>query len=233
MNLKAYFCDYFELEITFSLSEFDKEAFLKDIESKDESKDTKKSKTQAERFSFVYGSQEHPGEQHAHLIVIFSDESCSAMLSYSRSRGEKVEDVRPPFMEDCSQWLGQFFKTETVVATIDASFDFGEHYTPVLVLPFPVMSEHEILAGTSITGVSLEFPEESTLDRVIIQRMDDSTWLSALGIVELKTAAMNAYAAFEEIVLPVNKLVKRTGAQNERSGERTLASSTGVAETEG
>jgi len=208
VDLKSKFCDDFELGIKFSLDEFDKEAFLEDVKSK-ELQSAGKSKAQRERFSFLYGSQEHPGEQHAHLIVSFSDETCNATLSYSRSR-EEVEDVRPPFMEDCSQWFGRFFKIETIVATIDASFDFGEDYAPVVVLPFPVMSEHEILAGTSITGVSIQFPEESTFDRVIIQRMDDSTWLSVLGIVELKTAAMDAYAALEELFLPVSKLVKRT-----------------------
>src|SRR5205807_5943311 len=106
VNLKEYFCDYFELSISFSLSEFDKEAFLNDVKPNEEKK----------RFSFVYGSQEHSGEQHAHLIVSFlSDEEGLATLSYSQSR-EEVKDLRPPYMEDCSQWFGKFFKTETVAA---------------------------------------------------------------------------------------------------------------------
>jgi hypothetical protein len=201
VNLKEYFCDYFELSISFSLSEFDKEAFLNDVKPSEERK----------RFSFVCGSQEHPGEQHAHLIVSFlSDEECLATLSYSQSR-EEVVDARPPYMEDCSQWFGQFLKTETVVAEIDASFDFSEDYTPVIVLPFPVMSEHEILAGASVMGVSLEFPEESNLQFAIIQHNDGGTWLSIKGTAELKTAAMDANAALEETFLLVNKLVRRMG----------------------
>lgn len=204
MDLKEFFCGYFELSISFSITEFDKEAFLDDVKPSED-------KRNKDQFSFMYGSQEHPGEQHAHLAISFrSDENCLARLSYSRSP-EEVEDKRPPFMENFSQWLGQFFKPEMVVAEIDASFDFSDDYTPVIVLPFPVMSEHEILAGASVMGVSLEFPEESNLHYAIIQRADNGTWLSLKGMTEMKTAAMDAHAALKEVFLLANKLVKGTG----------------------
>lgn len=202
MNLQEYLCGHFELSISFSLSDFDKKALLDDVNPSEDKKNKK-------RFSFTFGSQEHPGEQHAHLLISFlSDEEGTAILSYARSR-EEIEDKRPPYMEDCSQWFGQFFKTETVEAEVDASFDFGEDYTPVIVLPFPVMSEHEILAGASVMGVSLEFPEESNLHYAIIQRADDETWISIKGTTALNTATMDADAPLKEIFLLANKLVKK------------------------
>lgn len=202
MNLKDYSCGYFELSISFSLSEFDKDAFLDDVNPGEDKRNKR-------RFGFTYGSQEHPGEQHAHLMFSFlSDEEGLAVLTYTQSQ-EEIEDKRPPYMEDCSQWLGRFFKTETLGAEINAAFDFGEDYTPVIVLPFPVMSEHEVLAGASVMGVSLEFPEESNLQYAIIQRADDETWISIKGTTELKTAEMDAYAALKEIFLLANKLVKK------------------------
>src|SRR5882672_6894692 len=104
MSLADFHCEVFDISIRFRLEDFDREAFAKDVEAEE-------NHPPYHRWSF--GSTEKPGTEHAHITVEFpegnesGDEPPGKLRIVFHSSEEDVEDVRPPYMEDCAIWIGR------------------------------------------------------------------------------------------------------------------------------
>jgi hypothetical protein len=175
-TMEGFHCEMFELSLWFSSEDMDQEAFLKGagIDDKEEYTD--------EDGDFAMGAtfNEH-GEgtdYHAHLTVrFFKDGRNMIDLKYHQSL-PKATDEGPPYAEDCAQWLGGFFKEDEVPVRISASYKFDQSFSPVVGLPFPLISTEKALAGSIVTGLSILFPKEEGAETVVIQAGGDGAHTS-------------------------------------------------------
>lgn len=206
MNLKDYNCQSLEFHIFFSSSEFNKTAFLKDVDPKGT----------LGSYSFTFGSKEHPGQQHAHITIEFSSspkESHYARILYIRSKRE-ITNKRGRYMENCARWLGGFFKVEAKRLYIDASFEFDESYKPIIAMPFPFVpmtDGSKVLDGTSITGLAFEFPPNSKLQAAIIQYLYEETSLYVSAIPMVKIKRLSVANELKRISASVGQLITKRG----------------------
>lgn len=102
-------------------------------------------------------------------------------------------------MEDCAQWISRYFKISKVIAFVEAEFQFDQHYVPVVPLPFPLTTNNEMLVGCSVTGMALDFSEDSDLDSAIIQTFDNTTMLTVWGLMLLATSRFDLQVAMKKV----------------------------------
>lgn len=200
VSLKEFFCEYFELDFSFSLSDFDKNAFLKNVNVEER-----------ESYSFGYGSLSRPGEQHAHIdIVLRPNAPCRAKIAYHRSEA-KFLDERPPYMEDCARWLGGFLRTKDVAAEVVAVYLFDKGCSLILGLPFPLITTSKELAGSLVAGITIEFPARSRLRRAVIQKEGENTRVLAMTKSKIRLRVFDLEKELAQISSVIVKIVKPRG----------------------
>jgi len=159
-TMKQFHCEMLELSFRFSSEDMDQDAFLKAAEINREEY-TDEDGDFATAVSF--GAHEPETDYHVHMrIRFFKNGQNKIEISYHDSRAEGMEDVRPPYAEDCARWVGGFLKVDKVTARISAGYTFDKSFSPVISLPFPLISSEKALAGSLITGLSILFPREVT-----------------------------------------------------------------------
>ncbi|HKC62505.1 MAG TPA: hypothetical protein VKB86_02655 [Pyrinomonadaceae bacterium] len=202
MSMEDFHCDMVGFDIRFSLEDFDKEALIKDVDAKEMPDSV---------YSWSYGSVEKPDEQHASIsIKLTENENCRLSLLYIKSE-RKVQDIRPPYMEDCAQWIGQFFKTDDMPADVQVVYIFDISYSPIFALPFPLITENKELSGTQVTGVSLILPKRAGLERVMIQKGTDSVFLAGTAKTKVNLKSFDLNAQLGKMSSLVMKLLKKEG----------------------
>jgi hypothetical protein len=171
ITMESFHCEMLELSFRGSSDDMDQDAFLKaaGIDDKEEYTD--------EDGDFAMGAtfneHEESTDYHAHLRVrFFKDGRTMIDLKYHQSL-PKPTDEEPPYAENCAQWLGGFFKEDEVTVRISASYKFDQSFSPVVGLPFPLISTEKALAGSIVTGLSILFPKEEGAETVVIQAGGD------------------------------------------------------------
>jgi hypothetical protein len=160
--MRDYFCEFLELDLEVASEFFDKDAYFEDV------KDNINIEKQVHSWS--YGSKDKPEEQHAHIIIDFRNaDKYRLRVTYHGFGGEDT-DTRPPYMEDCAHWLGQFMKGNEFSADLAARFIFDEGYSPVISLPFPLLSPNDDLAGAQVIGIRIKLPRRMNVKNVILQK---------------------------------------------------------------
>lgn len=201
MSMEDFHCDMLGFDFRFPLEDFDKEAFLKDVVNVE---------GQSVHL-WAYGSLEKPGEQHASISLSFNEnESGRLTLVYLKSE-RKIEDVRPPYMEDCAQWIGQFFKTEDMPADVQVIHIFDKNFSPIFALPFPLITESKELAGTQVTGVSMTLPKRAGLRRAMIMKGNDSTFLASFAKAKVNLKSFDLNEQLGKLTSLVLKLLRKEG----------------------
>ena len=171
MNMEDFHCDSFDLNFGFSAEDFDKDAFLKEIGVADEAEHIDEDGDLVLRLSLV--SREEIPKHHGHLrVIIYTDKTGDVDLDF-HLHGHKTLPKKPPSLEESAPWLGQFFKIDSVPATVDVSYQFDKGFEPVIPLPFPLVASRKSLAGLKVSGLSLEFPEDHPVESVILQAVED------------------------------------------------------------
>lgn len=200
VKLDALFCDHIEFNITLAPDEFDRDGFLKSVKPDSEKKD---------EYRFICPSSLTDAEQHAHVAVELSGDDVEIRLLYTTGKAH-VDVDEPGMLEDCGKWISQFFKTERIQARVDGSFDFNSQYVPVLPLPFPLMTDSDVLAGCTVMGMALFFPKDATLTTAIIQRTaDNGTWVMATGPMILEKDKFDVLAAIGKFAGHAKRLVRK------------------------
>lgn len=153
MATDQYNWHLFKIRFRIPADQFDKEALVNDV------KDNAPQDLDIGGWSF--GSTSEPGKQHADMMVDFRRKKYVRItITYHRTDFE-VEDHRPPFMEDCAQWLSGFINEASLPAEMDVSYVFESGYSSVVSLPFPllaVLPDREF-EGASITGLAVRLSE--------------------------------------------------------------------------
>jgi hypothetical protein len=203
MSLQDFFCEYFEIEMRVPSEAFDKAAFLEDIKGfSDPGRKT---------HAWSYGSSKQPDKQHAHMYIDLRREKHVRIRIVYHNTGTDAKDVRPPYMEDCGQWIGQFLKAEEIPAELEALYKFDSKYSPIMGLPFPLPTARKELRGSKVIGVSVQPPRKMSIKEAIIQRAGSgfTVFITTKEIVKLKE--FDLAAELERLSGPVMTFVYKTG----------------------
>ena len=119
------------------------------------------------------------------------------------------EDTRPPYMEDCAEWIAKFFKVDELDVVVNSIFSFGEAHTPVLSLPFPLITENKSLAGSQVTGLSIELPKGEALRRALLQVHKKEIIIIGNTKANIKLKSFNLRTQLSRVSSSVMKLVKK------------------------
>jgi hypothetical protein len=214
MGMKNFCCDMLILGFRFATEEIDQDALIKaaGIENKEEYID--------EDGDFMMGvsldASEEATDYHAHMRIQFYKNGKNLIEITYHSGGIKVEGTRPPHVENCTQWLSNFFKNDKLNSRVMAAYEFDKSYLPVVSLPFPLVTPEKELAGSLVTGLSLVFPpREGGPETAIIQRYDEQVFLSLTAGGDVSLKDFNLLTKLEELSVSVNSLVKKWEAENE------------------
>jgi len=177
MSLLDFNCDFLSTLFTFSLEDFDKNAFLKAVEvgSDEELID--------EDGDFVYRmtfrSRVEPPTEHGHLSVVLSVKKGTGRASFNFHQiGEHGDDgSNGPSLEDATKWFSQFVKKHNSPIRVTAAYEFDKEYSTTIPLPFPLVTSNKMLSGLKVNGLSLQFPPENRVEDAILQHRGNDTYL--------------------------------------------------------
>lgn len=209
--MKDFNCEM--LDLSFGLSspeEIDQDAFLKAIgvENKEEQIDEDGDMV----FPLNIGAREKATDYHVHLRAIFYKDGKSRFdLNYHESRAETV-DESPPYAENTAQWLGGFIKTDKVAARLGAEYTFDKFYSPIIALPFPLVTPEKAVAGALVTGISLVLPKEESSESVIIQSSGDETHIFLSSMTNISLKDFELFTELERLATSVNSLMRKREA---------------------
>jgi hypothetical protein len=200
MDMALFNCDRFELDLRVPAENFNKDAFLEDV----------KENWSLERniSAWSFGSRSSPGKQHAHMTVdCRSRKYVRANISYHR-RDYKTEDIRPPYMEDCAQWLGSFIQENTVEAAVMVGYIFGPGFSPAIGLPFPLLSflPDQELNDASVAGIAIH--KLLGFDRITIETARSKIFLGMQTKKAMNLSEFHVDEALRSFSPLVNKLIK-------------------------
>lgn len=213
MSFESFFCDFLELRLRFASGEMDVAAFIKAVTERGIKTDADDDGDRDIAFSF--GSPEKNAGYHAHLrVFVKADESGRIELSFHRGPlGDKEE--RPPYVEDCTSWLGGLIKTDKLPTHLHVNYTFGKPYSPVITLPFPLVTSEKALTGALVTGLGLLLPNEGASKTVILQSAGDETYIFLRVDTEIDLKSFKVFSELEKLSGTVNPLVKKQDNINE------------------
>jgi len=209
-------CDMLEMLFHFPLEEMDRDAFLATISEL--GVDINTDDAGNVRAAIFLGSREQPPKQHAHLRVRLGKKKGTLELIYF-GIPIKVKNEKLPYVEDCAQWLGQFFKSDTMKAHTHVTYTFDKSFSPVIVLPFPLFTSEKTLAGSLVSGLSILLPKEDPPETAIIQTSGDETHVSLGTTLEVNLKDFDLFAELKRLsVSLIHSLVKKQETDGEQGG---------------
>jgi hypothetical protein len=218
MGMKDFHCDTFELSFRFTSEEIELENFLKAVglenreEAADEDGDILITNT--------FGRQEKTTDYHGHIRVTLNKENNGRVILRYHESGLDIEDEEPPHAEDFANWLADFFKNEECKSRVTASYAFDNSYEPTITLPFPVATSEKALAGSSVLGVSIQFPEKHPLDIGVVQRGENVTLVTVLFTSEIRLRDFNLLTELERLEAHIDSLVRKQEPSDETGSVR-------------
>ncbi len=223
MSMEDFYCDVFDLSFSLTVEDFDKDVFLKEAGIENESDYTDEDGDLA--VALAFSSREEPPKQHAHFRIVFRhDNTVRAALNFHQAGTRQVEK-KPPYLEDCAEWLSRFFKSDEVPADIHIVYDFDENFTTTIPLPFPLVASNKALAGLKVTGLSFEYPKGAMVESAIVQSAEDGVFLFFEREAIIRLKEFNLYKELEKLTASVNTLVKRGETTNGGSQQKAEAQS--------
>jgi hypothetical protein len=203
MKMQDYLCEYFEIEIHVPSDAFDKAAFLEDI------KDV--SDVESKAHAWAYGSINQPEKQHAHVYIDLRREDQVRIRIVFHNFGISAQDTRPPYMEDCGQWLGKFVKDEELPAELEVLYRFDKGYAPVMGLPFPLLTPRKDLSGSQVVGISIQPPRTMKIRQAIIQKDKDDFTIYITTKVQMNLRSFDLEGELKRLTDPIMTFVYKIG----------------------
>ena len=207
VGMKDFHCEMFELFFQFTPEEISETAFLEafGIADRDEAADE-----DGDVFiTRTFGRREKTSDYHGHLSALFKKGGKSSITLRYHESGVDIEDEKPPHIEDCAQWLAGFFRNEEIETRINAAFTFDKSFEPTIALPFPLATSEKALLGSSVTGVSIQFPKKGQLDLAIVQRTGDEIFVSIFATSNIRLRDFDLFAELKKLSVSTNSLVKK------------------------
>lgn len=196
-----YHWDTLEFRGKFSLTNFNKKLFLKELEAKNIGR----------RYRMFFESSQCLGEQHAHIDIEFTSSKVGAFLiAFHRfAHAGKAKDEGPPYMEDCVQWFGKFFNNDLMLVDTSCYFEFEDDYSSILALPFPLITESKELVGSLVTGMSIDLIGQKRVKSVIISAENDLLYITGLGRIRITLKEFDLESELKKFYAIIKKFVKK------------------------
>jgi hypothetical protein len=203
-----FHCETLEMSLSFSTEDIDQDSFLKAAGVEDRKEYTDSDGDFA--MDLTFGAREESTDYHGHMrIRFFSDGNNRIRISYHDSKAEAIEDVQPPYIEDCMQWLGAFFKADTIRARISVTYTFDESFSPVVSLPFPLVSSEKVLAGSLVTGLSILLPKEQTESAIIQMTPEGGAMVFFTTLHDVELEKFDLLTELERLSASVDSLIRK------------------------
>ena len=203
-SMQKFNCETLALSIEFDEKDFNKTAFRADLGQE---------KKRWNSFSSIFGSEKNRGKEHSHLNLQFNKNESSLKVVYHKS-DRKVKDSRPPYMEDCMNWIGGFFRKDNPLSAITAIFEFDETFESIVPLTYPLHSRSAVLAGALVSGMTIDFPPEAKIDRASIQVFNDRIVLFINTENRISLKNFDLYKTIKNVGDYSKNLVKKVGAKS-------------------
>ncbi len=221
--MEDFHCETFDIRLSFTLKDFDRDAFLKAAKIEDESEYIDEDGDLFVVLSF--GSRLDPPKDHAHLrLVLRKNQQATATLSYHQA-GRKEVDREPPNFEDCATWFAGFFRKDKVSARISAAYTFGENFAPTIALPFPLVASNKALAGLKVTGLALQYPADSPIDNAILERFKEGVYLFLNIKTEIELKKFDLFTELKKQKTTISSLIhqEKTDGGNKKTSKARLS----------
>lgn len=215
MSMEDYHCDTFALYFQFKPEELNRDALLEAVKGTPYDDEYQEYSDDSVDIALSFGSRDNPNRYHAHLRVRLREDNGRLDLSYHQSPLE-VEEVEPPYLEDCAQWLGGFFKFDKVKARIHTSYIFDDSFSPIIALPFPLVTTEKALTGSLVTGLSLLLPKDENPEMVIVQSSGDNVWISHSMENEISLKDFDLSTELKRLSTSINPLIKKQVIRSEK-----------------
>ncbi len=212
-NMEDFHCEMFQLNFPLTAEQLDKAAFLKAASMDDDDEYTDDEGEVDVVRSF--GNREGDPQYHAHMRVRLNKEGKGRVEVGFHESPMGVEDKKPPYAEDCVQWLGKFIKVEEVAGHIHTAYTFDKSFTSIIALPFPLVTAEKALAGSTVSGLSVLLPKELPSDMAIVQWGGDETYLSLSASYKVNLKNFDLAFELERLSTSVNSLIKKQETDDE------------------
>ena len=199
MRLRDFHCESLEIFGQFDPDDFDKAGFVEDVNPP----------SPTTPFSWAFGTREEGKEEHAHISIEFPPEKLGKLRIAYHNGATPSPDVRPPYMEDCAQWLGGFFKPNELRVLLTASYELDNESPGSLALPFPLMAVGGSFVGAMVTGITIDFPKGAAVEHAHLEREGESMFVSISTRATLDLKEFDPYAQLKTLEDPLNALLVR------------------------
>lgn len=205
-TMEGFHCEMFEMSLRLPEGSIDRDAFFEaaDVQDKEEFTD------EDGDFLLPLTFNDHAPniDYHVHMRVLFFKDGRNKIdIKYHQSKPRGTEE-NPPYAEECARWFGSFLKVDSPTARISAGYLFDKSFSPVVSLPFPLISSEKALAGSLVTGLSILFPK-ATPESVIIQTDNGDTSLFFSTKSEVNLKEFDLITELEKLSSRVNSLLKK------------------------
>lgn len=208
MILEEFNCDTFELSFEFKAEDFDKESFEDAIR---EAEDVERySDDEVEEYGLSFGSPDESLRPHAHLRIKLrkGEKPSRTELSYHGSRMWDA-DKSLPTVDDCARWLGGFFKAALIESRKQVGYTFGNTFSSIVPLMFPLATTEKNLVGSYVTGMSLILPPDGVAESAIIQAAKAATVLLLTSRSEVDLNSFDLRSELERLSGVVDTLIRK------------------------
>jgi hypothetical protein len=220
MGFKDFHCEMFEISFRLASEEIDIAKLLEALRISDEEA------TPDEDGDIVilrtFGSREPSTDYHGHLRVVLAKDNDSSVELRYHSDTIEIQNEEPPYIEDAGRWLAHFVSKEDAKGRINAAYSFGKSFVTNISLPFPLATSEKALTGASVTGISIQFPDEAPVDLGILQRASEQIYVSIFSTSNVRLREFDLLAELRRLAVTVDSLVRMQEPVDEvRSAEQT------------
>jgi hypothetical protein len=131
------------------------------------------------------------GQYHVHCTWFIDGDKIEFRVEYYSGAMPHASDEREPYAEQFMEWLGQFFKKESVSCHIHARFEYplAERLST-----FPLPLATDLSPAADITGISLRLKDSPNGVSSVRLTRSDTLWYTE--VVAHRTAVFSAFEPY-------------------------------------
>jgi len=214
MGIKDFHCEMLELAIQLAPEQIDGPKLLEALRNKEESDSDDETEDEDVTILRTFGNRDPATDYHGHFTITLAKEGKSRIELRYHADSLEIEDERPPYIEDAAAWLSEFIAEEQVSGRLNVAYNFDKSFAPTIALPFPLATSEKALAGASVRGISIQFPDKDPLDIAIVSRSPEATYISIFATVNVRLKEFDVLTELKRLVPSMDSLVRRQEPDN-------------------
>jgi hypothetical protein len=223
MGIKDFHCEMLELTLRLGPEQIDGSKLLEVLRGKEELDEEEAGDEDEDGDMTVVrtlGHREPSTDYHGHLTITLAKEGKSRIELRYHAETLEIEDEKPPFIEDVAAWLSEFIAREEISGRLNVAYTFDKSYAPTIALPFPLATSEKALAGASVRGISIQFPDKHPLDVAIVSSSPEATYISIFAVTNVRLKEFDVLTELRRLIPLMDSLIRRQepdNAENEQT----------------